>query len=169
LSLLNSFKDILIQPFVANRAIVTLNVGVLLWLARLDILDVDGVDEGLFQQLKNNIDTAPVDEKLKPILKYIRKLTLSPSQMTDEDAKACYRAGWNEEDLTIAISICAAWSFFNRMILGHGIDRKWDDQVFRDRGAPEQMSNGYQDYYKKMVANGMADTSGPKHLAPPPV
>jgi len=128
-----------------------------------------GVDEDLFQQLKDDIDTAPVDEKLKPILKYIRKLTLTPSKMTDEDAKACYRAGWNEEDLTISISICAAWSFFNRMILGHGIDRKWDEQVFRDRGAPEQMSNGYQDYYKKMVAKGMADTSGPKHLPPPAV
>ncbi len=128
-----------------------------------------GVDEALFQQLKDDIDTAPVDDKLKPILKYVRKLTLTPDRMTDEDAKACYRAGWSEEDLTLAITVCASWNFFNRMILGHGIDKKWDEQLFRDRGAPERMSTGYKSYYDEMVALGMADTSGPKHAPPPQV
>jgi uncharacterized peroxidase-related enzyme len=128
-----------------------------------------GVDEGLFQQLVDDIDTAPVDDRLKPILKYVRKLTLTPDRMTDEDAKACYRAGWNEEDLTIAITVCASWNWFNRMIEGHGIDKKWDEQVFRDRGAPEKMKGGYKAYYDEMVAKGLADTSGPKRPAPPAV
>lgn len=128
-----------------------------------------GVDEGLFQKLVDDIDTAPVDEKFKPVLKYVRKLTLTPSQMTDDDAIACYRAGWNEEDLTLAITVCASWNWFNRMIEGHGIDKKWDEEVFRARGAPEKMAGRYIDYYKEMVANGMADTSGPKRMPPPQV
>ena len=128
-----------------------------------------GVDEGLFQQLVDDIDTAPVDEKLKPVLKYVRKLTLTPTRMTEEDAKACYRAGWNEEDLTIAIAVCASWNWFNRMIEGHGIDKKWDEQLFRDRGAPERMARSYKAYYDEMVANGMADTAGPKNAPPPQV
>lgn len=128
-----------------------------------------GVDEGLFQQLVDDIDTAPVDEKLKPLLRYARKLTLTPDRMTDEDAKACYRAGWNEEDLTIAISVVASWNWFNRMILGHGIDKKWDEEVFRGRGAPDKMAHGYKAYYDEMVANGMADTGGPKRPPPPQV
>lgn len=126
-----------------------------------------GVDEGLFQQLVEDINTAPVDDRLKPILNYVRKLTLTPSKMIDEDAKACYRAGWSEEDLTIAITVCASWNFFNRMIEGHGIDKKWDEETFRDRGAPEKMANGYKAYYDQMIAAGMADTSGPKNLPPP--
>jgi len=126
-----------------------------------------GVDEGLFQQLVEDINTAPVDDRLKPILNYVRKLTLTPSKMIDEDAKACYRAGWSEEDLTIAITVCASWNFFNRMIEGHGIDKKWDEEMFRDRGAPEKMANGYKAYYDQMIAAGMADTSGPKNLPPP--
>ncbi|MBO32505.1 MAG: peroxidase [Rhodospirillaceae bacterium] len=128
-----------------------------------------GVDEGLFQQLIDDIDTAPVDDKLKPLLKYVRKLTLTPSQMTEEDAKMCYRASWNEEDLTIVITVCSSWNWFNRMILGHGIDKKWDENVFRDRGAPDKMVAGYKAYYDEMVAYGMADTDGPKHPTPPPV
>ena len=128
-----------------------------------------GVDEGLFQQLIDDIDTAPVDDKLKPLLKYVGKLTLTPSQMTEEDAKMCYRASWNEEDLTIVITVCSSWNWFNRMILGHGIDKKWDENVFRDRGAPDKMVAGYKAYYDEMVAYGMADTDGPKHPTPPPV
>ena len=128
-----------------------------------------GVDENLFAKLVDDIDTAPVDDKLKPILKYVRKLTLTPSRMTDDDAKACYRAGWSEEDLTIVITVCASWNWFNRMILGHGIDRKWDEDEFRARNAPEKMAQGYKAYYDEMVANGMADTSGPKHKPAPRV
>ena len=115
------------------------------------------------------IATAAVDDRLKPVLKYVRKLTLTPNRMADEDAKACYRAGWSEEDLTIAITVCAAWNFFNRMIEGHGIDKTWDEQVFRARGAPDKMAHGYKAYYDEMVAVGMADTNGPKNLPPPRV
>lgn len=128
-----------------------------------------GVDESLFQQLVDDIDSAPVDDRFKPVLHYVRKLTLTPDRMSDEDAKACYRAGWNEEDLTIAITVCASWNWFNRMIEGHGIDKKWDEDVFRGRGAPERMATGYRAYYDEMIANGMADTSGPKRPAPPAV
>ena len=48
----------------------------------------------LFERLMDEIDTAPVDEKLKPILHYVRKLTLTPSRMVQADADAVYAAGW---------------------------------------------------------------------------
>ncbi len=38
-----------------------------------------GIPEGLMVQLIEDIDKAPIDEKMKPILRYARKLTLSPS------------------------------------------------------------------------------------------
>jgi alkylhydroperoxidase family enzyme len=88
------------------------------------------VDKKLFPQLVDDIDTARVDEKLKPVLKYVRKRTLTPDRMTDDDAKACYRIRWSEEDMTIAITVFSSWNWFNRMILGHGIDKKSDEKVF---------------------------------------
>ena len=39
LSLLDGFKDVLVQPFVPYRAIAALDVGVLLRLARLDVCE----------------------------------------------------------------------------------------------------------------------------------
>ena len=41
MSLLDGFKDVLVQPFVPYRAIVALDVGVLLRLALLDVCDTD--------------------------------------------------------------------------------------------------------------------------------
>ena len=137
--------------------------------AHKNVCQALGVDEALFAKLVADIDAAPVDDRLKPLLHYARKLTRTPDRMTDDDAKACYRAGWSEEDLTLAITVISTWNWFNRMILGHGIDRKWDEDAFRARGAPEKMAGTYADYYREMVAAGMADTSGPKNRPPPAV
>ena len=41
-----------------------------------------GVDERWLTRLIDDIDTAPVDDKLKPILRYVRRLTRSPSRVT---------------------------------------------------------------------------------------
>ena len=87
--------------------------------------------------------------------------------MIEEDAKACYRAGWSEQDPTIAITVCASWSC--RVILGHGIDKEWDEKVFHARGAPDKMVQGYKGYYDEMVAAGMADAAGPRNAPPPRV
>lgn len=80
-----------------------------------------GLPEGLMLQLIEDIDQAPVDEKMKPILRYVRKLTLSPSRMTQADADAIFAADWNEQALHDAVSTCALFNFMNRLVEGHGI------------------------------------------------
>ena len=47
-----------------------------------------GVPEEVLTRLLNDVDTAPVEEKLKPLLRYARKLTQEPSCMTKADAQA---------------------------------------------------------------------------------
>ena len=41
-----------------------------------------GIDEGMFASLMNDLDAAPVADKLKPILAYVRKLTLTPAKIS---------------------------------------------------------------------------------------
>jgi uncharacterized peroxidase-related enzyme len=64
-----------------------------------------GYDPALVTNLVENVETAPVGEKLKPMLRYVRKLTLDQSRMVQADADAVYAAGWSEDDLHIAIAI----------------------------------------------------------------
>jgi hypothetical protein len=80
-----------------------------------------GVDEDVLATSLGNIDAAPVDTRLKPILRYVRKLTEAPSRMTSADAAAVYDAGWSDEALLHAIAVCAYFNNMNRLVEGAGI------------------------------------------------
>jgi uncharacterized protein YciW len=43
------------------------------------------------------------DAKLKPILAYAEKLTLTPTRLTEADAAAVFAAGWSERALHDAV------------------------------------------------------------------
>ena len=67
-----------------------------------------GIDEGVFDELMTDIETAHIDERLKPILRFVKKLTQTPARMTQADADAIFAAGWDEQAFVDAVSICAA-------------------------------------------------------------
>ncbi|MGH9665028.1 MAG: carboxymuconolactone decarboxylase family protein, partial [Bryobacteraceae bacterium] len=43
----------------------------------------------------DDIDAAPIATKIKPILRYARKLTQQPNSVTRADADAIFAAGWD--------------------------------------------------------------------------
>lgn len=80
-----------------------------------------GVDESLIQSLLEDIDSAPVSANLKPVLKYVQKLTLTITKMVQADADAVFNAGWSERALYDAMIICCTWNFMNRFTAGLGL------------------------------------------------
>jgi uncharacterized peroxidase-related enzyme len=80
-----------------------------------------GVPESLLQQLLENPADAPIPAPIKALLAYVRKLTLHPARMTEEDAKPVFAAGWDERALHDAVSVCALFNFMNRLVDGLGI------------------------------------------------
>jgi uncharacterized peroxidase-related enzyme len=83
--------------------------------------EVFGVAEDTLGGLLDDVDTAPVAERMKPVLRYVRQLTLTPSRMSEADAEAVYAAGWDERALHDAVSVCALFNFMNRLVEGLGI------------------------------------------------
>ena len=61
LSLLDGFHDVLVEPFVPDRAVVALDIGVLLELAGLDVLDGDAAFLGRDQLLATDVVRVVVD------------------------------------------------------------------------------------------------------------
>ena len=86
------------------------------------VADVFGLDEALLSQLIVDIDAAEVDERIKPVLRYIKKLTETPSRMTEADAQAIYAAGWDEQAFFDVVSICGLHNLLNRVVDGCGIE-----------------------------------------------
>ena len=96
------------------------------------VAEAFGAPEGLLKDLIEDIDASAVEERMKPIMRFARKLTLTPSRMVQSDADAVYRAGWDSKALHDAISVCSLFNFFNRYVSGIGIDTPPD--LARQRG-----------------------------------
>lgn len=80
-----------------------------------------GIEEAVIDAVMEDVDTAPVREELKPVLHYVRKLTLEPGKMVQKDADAVFAAGWNDEALLEVIGICALFCMMNRIADGAGV------------------------------------------------
>ena len=70
----------------------------------------------------DDIDTAPVPDRMKPVLRYARKLTMQPGSVAQADAQAIFDAGWNETALYHAVAVTALFNFMNRLVEGLGIE-----------------------------------------------
>ena len=115
-----------------------------------------GARREVFDKLKVDIDKAPVDAKLKPLLRYAKKLTETPARMTPADAEAVYAAGWSDDALMQAIAICCMANFMNRLVEGTGVHA--DPAKFAAR-AKMAVENGYQrPFEEKMAARQKAPT-----------
>ncbi|MGH9772409.1 MAG: carboxymuconolactone decarboxylase family protein [Candidatus Acidiferrales bacterium] len=99
-----------------------------------------GMEEGTIKTLLDDIDLAPVEPRLKPILRYARKLTETPNRMTEADAAAVYDAGWSDEALIHAIAVCAYFNNMNRLVEGAGIVGTGRDY---SAGAERLVADGY--------------------------
>lgn len=124
-----------------------------------------GISQDLFEGLMADLETSAVDEKLKPILAYVGKLTRTPSLMTDADAVPVYAAGWDEQALFDAISVCALFNFMNRIVEGSGIkanplaadQAELDARMARMGGATNDPHRGERSYTRLAAMWGISD------------
>ena len=99
-----------------------------------------GMDEGLVQALLNDIDTAPVSDKLKPILRYVKKVTQTPAKAVQADVDAILQAGWSEQTVEDAVAVTALFNYYNRLMDGLGI--KGEMELYQ-KGAGFLHKRGY--------------------------
>jgi len=99
-----------------------------------------GVDGDLIESLIDDVDNAPINQKLKPIFYYLKKLTLTPSKLIDSDVKLVLDAGWSEDGLHEAILVGCLFNFYNRLLDGHGVK---GSQAIYAYGGEHLSKNGY--------------------------
>ena len=105
-----------------------------------------GVERLLVDAIMSDAETAPIDPRLVPIFKLLKKLTLTPYKMVQADADAVYAQGWDERALHDVVMVCACFSFMNRLADGHGLPS--DPAMFEERGR-RHAQLGYLAQYAK--------------------
>ena len=107
-----------------------------------------GIDPLSLDALMANVDTARIEERFKPIFKFLKKLTLTPYKMIQADADAVYAEGWDERALHDVVMVCCCFSFMNRLADGHGLPS--DPALFKARAA-RHAQEGYLAQYQEQT------------------
>jgi uncharacterized peroxidase-related enzyme len=84
-------------------------------------------DDALVAAVRKNLETSPLPEKEKAMLRFAAKLTKSSGQMVESDVLALRHLGWTDEEIFYAISVTALFNFYNRWISASGIEPTSDE------------------------------------------
>lgn len=97
-----------------------------------------GVEEGLLDAMLSDLASSKVDENLKPVLRYVEKLTKTPAKVSQADADEIFSAGWDEKCFHYAVMICGLFNMMNRIMEGYGITNTAGYRASRGRMLAEQ-------------------------------
>lgn len=112
--------------------------------------DVFGFDEEVVEQMVADLESAPVAEKLKPLLKYAAKLKTLPPRITEADVKAVYDAGWPERALFDTIQIAALFNYMNRIIEGSGVTYDYSQNPLSPEEREKRRTRSYAEFGKAL-------------------
>lgn len=82
-----------------------------------------GIPAEIFGNIQIDLDHPDLSERMRPVLAFVRRLTVDPAGTGMADAQAVYDAGFSEEGLFDVISVTALYNFMNRLLEGAGIKR----------------------------------------------
>jgi uncharacterized peroxidase-related enzyme len=86
-------------------------------------LRAQGVSEELVDAIgTDDLKRVKIESKDKALLTFVRKLTLEPAKMTDEDVEAMQAAGFTGEQIWEAAVEVGMFSWLNRMADVFGLD-----------------------------------------------
>jgi len=110
------------------------------------IAEAAGIPDDLFEGLIADIDNADISDKLKPIFRYVKVLTESPSNARDAHTQAIRDAGWDDRAIHDTVAVCALFNLMNRLVEGMGVETS-DAVQQKQRQRNSSISNTqYQDF-----------------------
>jgi alkylhydroperoxidase family enzyme len=74
-----------------------------------------------------DLESSPLDERHKVLFRLVDKVNHESPAITTADLNAARTAGWSDEALYFAITVCALFNFYNRWIDASGVHALSDD------------------------------------------
>lgn len=84
-------------------------------------------DEQLVWTVLRDLENSALDEKHKALFRFVDKVNRDSPRITPADMQPLYAAGWTDEAIYFAISVCALFNFYNRWIDASGVHALSDE------------------------------------------
>jgi uncharacterized peroxidase-related enzyme len=78
-------------------------------------------DRSLVDAVLEDYRTAPVDDRTKALFAFIEKMNERSNQIQRDDIDHLKQAGWTEEAIYDAITVCALFRFYNAWVDATGV------------------------------------------------
>jgi alkylhydroperoxidase family enzyme len=85
-----------------------------------------GSEELVWGVLKD-LESSKLPENEKALLRFVAKVNQDSPNITAEDMKPLYAAGWGDDAIYYAITVCALFNFYNRWIDAAGVHALSDE------------------------------------------
>jgi len=85
--------------------------------------------------------TSGLDERHKALFRFLDKVNHDSPRITPDDMQPLYAAGWSDEAIYYAVTVCALFNFYNRWIDACGV-HALSDEAHR-AGGKRMAANGY--------------------------
>ena len=95
----------------------------------------------LVASVLEDIETSSLDEAHKALFRFVDKVNHDSPSIAPADLDVARAAGWSDEALYFAITVCALFNFYNRWIDASGV-HALSDETHRE-GAKRSAVHGY--------------------------
>lgn len=86
-------------------------------------MQLQGGSAGQIEALiRGDLDAAECTAPERTLLELVKKLTLTPGAMADDDIPPLRAAGWTDDQIAEGVYITALFAFFNRVADAFGLD-----------------------------------------------
>ena len=98
-------------------------------------------DEPLVWAVLRDLETSPLDEKHKALFRFVDKVNHDSPRITPADIAPLHAAGWDDEAIYFAITVCSLFNFYNRWIDASGVHALSDES--HRQGGRRTAAHGY--------------------------
>ena len=88
-----------------------------------------------------DVESSPFDEQHKALFRFVGKVNHDSARITEADLDTVRAAGWTDEAIYFAITVCALFNFYNRWIDASGV-HALSDETHR-QGGRRSAQSGY--------------------------
>ena len=89
--------------------------------------------EELVRGVLADLETSALAEKEKVLFRFVAKVNHRAWEITAQDIEPLHAAGWTDEAIYYAVSVCALFNFYNRWIDATGV-HAMSEQAHREFG-----------------------------------